>query len=160
MVTCNLAESGSTRQPGDFEEGLRAAAAIGDDRLQRMKSGHVAPESFTHGTSQERTAWLRRGLTTGDPARCDTPSAERSTSPQSRRRSRRATAARKPPRRTSIPPESVGTFAEGPPGGVGVGVGTPEGVTVGVGGAPPALKHAENSEVLPGSSVAVAVKIV
>ena len=41
-------------EPGDFEEGLRAAAAIGDDRLQKMTSGHVAPESFTHGTSQER----------------------------------------------------------------------------------------------------------
>lgn len=59
-------------EPGDFEEGLRAAAAIGDDRLQRMTSGHVAPESFTHGTSQERSGWLRRGLTTGDPGRCDT----------------------------------------------------------------------------------------
>jgi hypothetical protein len=59
-------------EPGDFEEGLRAAAAIGDDRLQRMQSGHVAPESFTHGTSQERTGWLRCGLATGDPGQCDT----------------------------------------------------------------------------------------
>jgi predicted metalloprotease len=59
-------------EPGDFEEGLRAAGAIGDDRLQRMASGHVAPESFTHGTSQERAGWLRRGLETGDPGQCDT----------------------------------------------------------------------------------------
>lgn len=59
-------------EPGDFEDGLRAAAAIGDDRLQRMSAGHVAPESFTHGTSQERSGWLRRGLTTGDPGQCDT----------------------------------------------------------------------------------------
>jgi hypothetical protein len=58
--------------PGDFEEGLRAASAIGDDRLQKMGQGYVAPESFTHGSSQERSGWLRRGLETGDPRRCDT----------------------------------------------------------------------------------------
>lgn len=59
-------------EPGDFEQGIRAAAAIGDDRLQRMSAGHVAPESFTHGSSADRTGWLRRGLETGDPGRCDT----------------------------------------------------------------------------------------
>jgi predicted metalloprotease len=59
-------------EPGDFESGLKAAAAIGDDRLQRMSQGTVAPESFTHGSSSERQAWLRRGLETGDPGRCDT----------------------------------------------------------------------------------------
>ena len=59
-------------EPGDFEEGLRAAAAIGDDRLQRLSKGYVAPESFTHGSSQERAGWLRRGLESGDPGRCDT----------------------------------------------------------------------------------------
>jgi len=58
--------------PGDFEEGLRAAAAIGDDRLQRMQRGTVNPESFTHGSSQDRAGWLRRGLETGDPSRCNT----------------------------------------------------------------------------------------
>ncbi len=58
--------------PGDFEEGLRAAAAIGDDRLQRMSQGQVVPESFTHGSSKERAGWLRRGLESGDPRRCDT----------------------------------------------------------------------------------------
>ncbi|MEO8431425.1 MAG: neutral zinc metallopeptidase [Acidobacteriota bacterium] len=59
-------------EPGDFEEGLRAASAIGDDRLQKMGQGYVAPESFTHGSAQDRQAWLRRGLESGDPGRCDT----------------------------------------------------------------------------------------
>ena len=59
-------------QAGDFEAGLNAAAAIGDDRLQRMSQGYVAPDSFTHGSSRERAGWLRRGLETGDPNRCDT----------------------------------------------------------------------------------------
>ena len=58
--------------PGDFEEGLRAAAAIGDDRLQKLGQGEVQPESFTHGTSEQRVQWLRRGLESGDPATCDT----------------------------------------------------------------------------------------
>ncbi len=58
--------------PGDFEEGLRAAAAIGDDRMQRRSEGTVSPESFTHGSSEERTSWLRRGLESGDPGRCNT----------------------------------------------------------------------------------------
>ena len=59
-------------EPGDFEEGLAAAAAIGDDRLQQMSRGYVQPESWTHGSSQQRKAWLRRGLETGDPKVCDT----------------------------------------------------------------------------------------
>ena len=59
-------------EPGDVEEGLRAANAIGDDTLQRAAGQTPVPDSFTHGTSAERVAWLRRGLTTGDPARCDT----------------------------------------------------------------------------------------
>jgi uncharacterized protein len=58
--------------PGDVEEGLRAAAAIGDDVLQRRAEGHVAPETWTHGSSEMRVRWLRRGLETGDPAACDT----------------------------------------------------------------------------------------
>jgi uncharacterized protein len=59
-------------EPGDMEQGLNAAAAIGDDRLQRMATGRVMPERFTHGTSAQRVEWLRRGLTTGDPNACDT----------------------------------------------------------------------------------------
>jgi predicted metalloprotease len=59
-------------EPGDFEKGLRAASAIGDDRLQRMSQGYVQPESWTHGSSEQRATWLRRGLETGDPAACDT----------------------------------------------------------------------------------------
>jgi len=59
-------------EPGDFEEGLRAAAAIGDDRLQTMGQGYVQPESWTHGSSDQRVTWLRRGLQSGDPNTCDT----------------------------------------------------------------------------------------
>jgi predicted metalloprotease len=58
--------------PGDADEALRAAAAIGDDRLQKMATGHVAPERFTHGTSQQRMEWFRRGMESGDLRRCDT----------------------------------------------------------------------------------------
>jgi predicted metalloprotease len=61
---------------GDVEEGLRAAAAIGDDRLQRQGTGAVQPESWTHGSSAQRARWLRQGLDTGRPDACDTFSAE------------------------------------------------------------------------------------
>jgi predicted metalloprotease len=59
-------------EPGDAEEGLRAAAAIGDDRLQQETQGRVVPESFTHGSSQQRVDWLRRGLQSGKMESCDT----------------------------------------------------------------------------------------
>jgi predicted metalloprotease len=59
-------------EPGDFEEGLRAASAIGDDQLQKMSRGYTRPESWTHGSSAQRMAWLRKGLETGDPNACDT----------------------------------------------------------------------------------------
>lgn len=59
-------------EPGDVEEGLRAAQAIGDDTLQRQSQGRVVPEAFTHGSAAQRSAWLRRGLESGDPAACDT----------------------------------------------------------------------------------------
>jgi len=58
--------------PGDAEEGLRAAASIGDDRLQRQTKGRVVPESFTHGSSEQRVSWLRRGLESGQIDSCDT----------------------------------------------------------------------------------------
>jgi hypothetical protein len=59
-------------EEGDVEDGLRAAAAIGDDRLQRQSQGYVAPESFTHGSAEQRQRWLLRGLKTGDINQCDT----------------------------------------------------------------------------------------
>ena len=59
-------------EPGDAEEGLRAAAAIGDDRLQRQTQGTVVPESFTHGSSEQRVEWLRRGLESGRVDACNT----------------------------------------------------------------------------------------
>ena len=59
-------------EPGDVEEGLNAASAIGDDRLQQKSQGHVSPESFTHGSSAQRVAWFKRGMETGDPRACDT----------------------------------------------------------------------------------------
>jgi uncharacterized protein len=59
-------------EAGDVEEALDAASAIGDDRLQRETRGRVVPDSFTHGTSQQRAAWFRHGLETGDMAAGDT----------------------------------------------------------------------------------------
>ena len=56
-------------EPGDVEEGLNAASRIGDDVLS---GGRASPESFTHGSSEQRVEWLRRGLQSGDPAQCDT----------------------------------------------------------------------------------------
>jgi predicted metalloprotease len=58
--------------PKDVEDGLRAAAAVGDDTLQKETTGRVVPDSFTHGTSAQRMRWFRNGVTTGDPAACDT----------------------------------------------------------------------------------------
>lgn len=59
-------------QAGDLEEGLGAASAVGDDHLQKMATGRVSPESFTHGSSAERSRWFRRGFDSGDPRQCDT----------------------------------------------------------------------------------------
>jgi predicted metalloprotease len=66
------AQNRSRMEPGDLEEGLTAAGAIGDDTLQKESQGRVVPDSFTHGTSAQRQTWLRRGIETGDPAACDT----------------------------------------------------------------------------------------
>jgi uncharacterized protein len=64
-------------EAGDVEEGLRAAAAIGDDMIQKQTQGYAAPESWTHGSSEMRVRWLRQGLQSGDPASCDTFKASR-----------------------------------------------------------------------------------
>lgn len=59
-------------EEGDFEEALTAASAIGDDRLQKQSQGYVVPDSFTHGTSEQRMRWFRKGFETGDPSQGDT----------------------------------------------------------------------------------------
>jgi uncharacterized protein len=64
-------------EAGDLEEALGAAAAIGDDRLQRQAAGRVAPESFTHGSSAQRVRWFRRGFEAGAPNQCDTFNTDR-----------------------------------------------------------------------------------
>ena len=64
-------------EAGDIDEALTAASAIGDDRLQRQSRGRVVPESFTHGTSEQRRRWFRAGFERGDPDDCDTFAADR-----------------------------------------------------------------------------------
>ncbi len=59
-------------EKGDVDEGLAAAAGVGDDRIQRETTGRVDPESFTHGTSEQRKRWFERGYSSGDTDRCDT----------------------------------------------------------------------------------------
>jgi uncharacterized protein len=58
--------------PGDIESALGAAAAVGDDRLQKQATGHVSPETFTHGTSEQRVSWFRRGFDSGQISACNT----------------------------------------------------------------------------------------
>ncbi|PPD03778.1 MAG: flagellar biosynthesis protein FlgM [Methylobacter sp.] len=59
-------------EPGDMDEGLQAAAAVGDDSLQKQGGGNVFPEAFTHGSSEQRVFWLKKGLEKGLPGECDT----------------------------------------------------------------------------------------
>ena len=59
-------------EAGDIEEALKAAAAIGDDRLQKQAQGYVVPESFTHGSSEQRVHWFRQGISEGDYSKCNT----------------------------------------------------------------------------------------
>ena len=63
-------------EKGDVREALRAAGAVGDDRLQRQATGGIDPDSFTHGTSEQRRSWFERGYENGDPNACDTFSPE------------------------------------------------------------------------------------
>jgi predicted metalloprotease len=68
----NHARDASLLDPGDVEEALSAATAIGDDRLQKQGQGYVVPESFTHGSSAQRVRWFRRGMESGKMSECDT----------------------------------------------------------------------------------------
>jgi predicted metalloprotease len=68
----NAAQSRQLLEAGDVEEGLNAASAIGDDRLQRQAQGYVVPDAFTHGSSAQRVQWFRTGLAAGTPEACDT----------------------------------------------------------------------------------------
>jgi len=71
-VWAKSAQARDKLDPGDIDEGLAAAASVGDDRLQRMATGQVNPESFTHGTSAQRTSWFKRGLDSGRIDACNT----------------------------------------------------------------------------------------
>jgi predicted metalloprotease len=72
-VWANSAErSRNLLEAGDIEEGLRAASAIGDDRIQRETQGRVVPDAFTHGSSEQRVRWFRRGIESGSLEACDT----------------------------------------------------------------------------------------
>lgn len=64
-------------EPGDLKDALNAARAIGDDRLQQQAQGHIVPDSFTHGTSEQRERWFSQGYTTGDINQCDTFTTQR-----------------------------------------------------------------------------------
>ncbi len=70
-IWANSAQARGLLEFGDVEEGLGAAAAVGDDRIQRMGGGFVNPDAFTHGSAAERTEWFQRGFSSGDPGRCD-----------------------------------------------------------------------------------------
>jgi predicted metalloprotease len=59
-------------EPGDLEEGLRAASAVGDDTIQQRTQGHVVPDAFTHGRAEQRVRWFRTGFASGDPRSCNT----------------------------------------------------------------------------------------
>jgi predicted metalloprotease len=74
-VWAHYAQQKGILEAGDIEEALGAASAVGDDRLQREAQGHIIPDSFTHGTSEQRSRWFRKGLETGDIRQADTFSA-------------------------------------------------------------------------------------
>jgi uncharacterized protein len=63
-------------EQGDLEEGLTAAASVGDDRIQAQTTGRISPETFTHGTAAQRSGWFKRGFDSGQAADCDTFSSE------------------------------------------------------------------------------------
>nr|WP_080154067.1 neutral zinc metallopeptidase [Salmonella enterica] len=71
-ISHNAMQQQGVLEAGDLEEALNAAQAIGDDRLQQQGQGRVVPDSFTHGTSEQRYSWFKRGFDSGDPAQCNT----------------------------------------------------------------------------------------
>jgi predicted metalloprotease len=72
----HFAQRRNLLEPGDVEEGLRAAAAVGDDQIMKRTQGVVVPDAFTHGSAEQRMRWFRRGLESGDPRQCDTFASE------------------------------------------------------------------------------------
>ncbi len=71
-IWAHSAERSQILEPGDLEEALNAASAIGDDRLQQQSRGYVTPDSFTHGSAEQRVRWFRRGFSSGNLEDCDT----------------------------------------------------------------------------------------
>ena len=71
-VWANHTKDENILEPGDIDEGLNAAAAVGDDRIQKQTTGRVSVESFTHGSSQQRASWFKRGFSSGNPESCNT----------------------------------------------------------------------------------------
>jgi predicted metalloprotease len=71
-VWAKSADARGVLDQGDLEEGIGAAAAVGDDRIQASVNGRIEPESWTHGSAEQRTRWFQRGFETGNPDSCDT----------------------------------------------------------------------------------------
>jgi hypothetical protein len=71
-VWAHTAEQAGVLEPGDIDEALNAAAQVGDDNIQKKMQGRIVPESFTHGSAEQRSRWFKRGFDTGNPDDCDT----------------------------------------------------------------------------------------
>ena len=107
-----FAQKRNRLEPGDLEEGMRAAAAVGDDMIMKRTQGRVVPDAFTHGSAEQRVRWFRKGLASGNPQSCDTFSGAALTArPGGRSAPRHAAAAScaasTPARRARLPPDRV-----------------------------------------------------